>query len=369
MPVYKYYDSKKRIKWYVACYYYDVYGHHKHKVKRGFSYEKDAKKYENDFLANYTKKPTIPLKDLAAEYLNFLKPRRKASTYYNKCYLIEKHILPLLGHMPIKDISPKVIIHWQNSLSKNNYKPTYLYQLCTLLGGILSYGMKTQGLKSNALWQAGKIGKARTIRNNIWSLEQFQAFIDCLRNDKINRSNQIKRIVDTNSLVVAYNVLFFGGVRLGELLALTKNDIDFDHNTIHITKSYQKLHGVEIISAPKTPSSIRTVDLPQKIMDLLQDYLNRLPPDFPPDKRIFFLLGKNNLGRPLKSTARLAGVPEICIHDLRHSHASLLYSLSIPAKEASIRLGHAKIQTTLDVYTHISHAGQAIATQLDNLIK
>lgn len=369
MPVYKYEDSKHRVRWLASFYYYDAFKKRHHTTKRGFLHERDAKKYEHDFLAKYTSEPTITLKQLIEEYLEYLKPRRKPSTYSNRCYLLNRHVIPILGNIQIKDITPKSIIKWQNLLTKKNYKPTYLYQICTLLGGVLTFGMKTQGLKSNALWQAGKIGKARSIRNNIWSLEQFQAFIDCLRNDKINRSNQIKRIVDTNSLVVAYNVLFFGGVRLGELLALTKNDIDFDHDTIHITKSYQKLHGVDIISTPKTPSSIRTVDLPRKIMDLLQDYLNRLPPDFPPDKRIFFLLGKNNLGRPLKSTARLAGVPEICIHDLRHSHASLLYSLSIPAKEASIRLGHAKIQTTLDVYTHISHAGQAIATQLDNLIK
>lgn len=369
MPVYKYYDSKKRIKWYVACYYYDVYGHHKHKVKRGFSYEKDAKKYENDFLANYTKEPTITLKDLAAEYLTFLKPRRKASTYYNKAYLIEKHILPILGHMPIKDISPKVVIQWQNNLSKNNYKPTYLYQLCTLLGGILSYGMKTQGLKSNALWQAGKIGKARAIRDNTWTLDNFQTFIQTLANDEYNRSKQIKRIVDTDSLIVAYHILFFTGMRLGELLALTINDINFTNNTIVINKSFQRLHQKDIISEPKTPSSIRIVDIPDKVMNLLHEYIRKLPPDYPSNARIFSNLGKNNLGRPLKSTAKLAGVPEICIHDLRHSHATLLYTLGVSAKEASIRLGHAKIQTTLDVYTHISHAGQAIATQLDNLIK
>lgn len=369
MPVYKYTDSKGKTKWYVACYYYDTFKHHKHKVKRGFSYEKDAKKYEHDFLASCTKEPTITLANLTEEYLNYLKPRRKPSTYENKSYLLKKHILPILGHMMIKDISPKVIIKWQTILSKNNYKPSYLYQLCTLLGGLLAYGMKTQGLATNAMWQAGKIGKARAIRDNTWTLRDFNIFIETLENDKYNRSNQIKRMVNTDTLIVAYNLLFFTGIRLGELLALTCDDIDYENSSILINKSYQRLHQVDIISAPKTPTSIRKVDVPEKVMILLHEHIQRLPPEYPSDARIFYSLSKNNLGRPLKSTAKLAGVPEICIHDLRHSHATLLYNLGIPAKEASARLGHAKIQTTLDIYTHISAPDQSVSQRLDDLIK
>ena len=369
MPVYKYYDSKKRIKWYVACYYYDTFGHHKHKVKRGFALEKEAKKYEYDFLSNCTNKPTITLKALIDDYLDYLKSRRKPSTYYNKYYLLNKHIIPILGHMRLTDITPKVVIKWENLLTKKNYKPTYIYQICTLLGGVLSYAMKTQGLTSNAIWQAGKIGKARAIRNNTWTLRDFNIFIETLDNDKYNRSNQIKRMVNTDTLIVAYNLLFFTGIRLGELLALTCDDIDYKNNSILINKSYQRLHQVDIVSAPKTPSSIRKVDVPAKVMILLHEYIQRLPPEYPSDARIFYNLGKNNLSRPLKSTAKLAGVPEICIHDLRHSHATLLYNLGIPVKDASVRLGHAKIQTTLDIYTHISNTDQSVSQLLDDLIK
>lgn len=369
MPVYKYEDSKHRVRWLASFYYYDTFQVRHHTTKRGFAYERDAKKYEHDFLANQTQDPTILLKDLVVEYLNYLKPRRKPSTYDNKCYLLKKHILPILGHMKIKDISPKVIIKWQNILSKNNYKPSYLYQLCTLLGGLLAYGMKTQGLATNAMWQAGKIGKARAIRDNTWTLRDFNIFIETLENDKYNRSNQIKRMVNTDTLIVAYNLLFFTGIRLGELLALTCDDIDYENSSILINKSYQRLHQVDIISTPKTPTSIRKVDVPEKVMILLHEHIQKLPPEYPSDARIFYNLGKNNLGRPLKSTAKLAGVPEICIHDLRHSHATLLYNLGIPAKDASARLGHSKIQTTLDIYTHISHLDQSVSQQLNNLIK
>ena len=271
--------------------------------------------------------------------------------------------------MRLTDITPKVVIKWENLLTKKNYKPTYIYQICTLLGGVLSYAMKTQGLTSNAIWQAGKIGKARAIRNNTWTLRDFNIFIETLDNDKYNRSNQIKRMVNTDTLIVAYNLLFFTGIRLGELLALTCDDIDYKNNSILINKSYQRLHQVDIVSAPKTPSSIRKVDVPAKVMILLHEYIQRLPPEYPSDARIFYNLGKNNLSRPLKSTAKLAGVPEICIHDLRHSHATLLYNLGIPVKDASVRLGHAKIQTTLDIYTHISNTDQSVSQLLDDLIK
>lgn len=89
-------------------------------------------------------------------------------------------------------------------------------------------------------------------------------------------------------------------------------------------------------------------------MSLIEQYLDRL--DITDDEQIFYMLNKYNMWRALRSTAKLAGIKIIRLHDLRHSNASLLYSLGVPVKEISERLGHANIQTTLDIYTHISDA-------------
>lgn len=367
MTVFK--DEAKNT-WYVSINYKDAFDKSRHTTKRGFKLKRDAEEYEHNFFVNLRNDPSITFAQLVEEYLNYCTTRRKKNTVYNKRCIIAKHLLPYFGTMKISDINVKTIIKWQDEIAKNSrqYSDTYIYTLNVVLGAIMNFAIKTQGLKNNPLNLAGKSGKYRRAHDTVWTLQDFKLFITTLRNETLCKSNQIKRTVDTDSLITGYNILYYGGLRLGELLALTLDDIDFERNTIRVTKSYNRILQQDIIGAPKTDNSIRTIDLPSSVMSLIQKYVAKLPSNYPSDSRLFYTLNKNNLRRALHSTAQLAGLPEIRVHDLRHSHASLLFSMGIAMKSVSERLGHASITTTMDVYTHVCKNNGVISRQLDNLI-
>ena len=153
-----------------------------------------------------------------------------------------------------------------------------------------------------------------------------------------------------------------------ELLALTPQDIDFDNKVIRITKSYQRLEGKDVVTDPKTPKSKRNVSMPDFLCEELKEYIGRLY-GFLPTDRIFHLT-KSFLHHEMTRGAGKAGVKRIRIHDLRHSHASLLISkLEVQPKLVSERLGHEKIQTTLDTYSHLyPDQSRNLADQLNGLV-
>ena len=367
MPVFR---NPKTDKWDVSINYKDAFNVSRHTTKRGFRLKREAEEYEHNFFAKYRDDPSITFAQLVEQYLDYCTSRRKHNTVYNKQCIINKHLLPYFGAMQISKIKAKTVHKWQDELAHNSrrYSDTYIYTLNVMLGAIMNYAIKTQGLKVNPVNLAGKTGKYRRTHNTVWTLEDFKLFITTLQNENLNKSNQIKRSIDTNSLVVGFNILYFGGLRLGELLALTLGDIDFERNIIKVTKSYNRILQQDIIGAPKTDKSIRTIDLPSSVMALTNNYISLLPSDYPMNSRLFFNLNKNNLRRALHSTAKLAGLPEIRVHDLRHSHASLLFSMGVSMKSVSERLGHTSITTTMDVYTHIINNDGLISKQLDKLI-
>ena len=153
-----------------------------------------------------------------------------------------------------------------------------------------------------------------------------------------------------------------------ELLALTPQDIDFDNKVIRITKSYQRLEGKDVITDPKTPKSKRNISMPDFLCEELKEYLGRLYGLLPTDR--IFHLTKSFLHHEMTRGAGKAGVKRIRIHDLRHSHASLLISkLEVQPKLVSERLGHEKIQTTLDTYSHLyPDQSRNLADQLNGLV-
>ena len=167
------------------------------------------------------------------------------------------------------------------------------------------------------------------------------------------------------SFRVAFTTLFFTGLRLGELLALTPADCNFQAHTLRINKNYVQVTGAKIIQTPKTSKSNRTISIPLFLCKILQTHINRL---YSPDQRIFFNLNKSSLTRKLKATAKETGVKVIRLHDLRHSHASLLIEMGFSPLVIADRLGHEKITTTLQIYSHLYPNKQAeVAEKLDTV--
>lgn len=136
----------------------------------------------------------------------------------------------------------------------------------------------------------------------------------------------------------AFEMLYWCGVREGELLALTPADFDFEKQTVTISKSYQRIKGRDVITDPKTPKSNRVIQMPAFLCDEMQDYIKSLYAVEPTDR--IFTVTKSYLHREMDRGAKEAGVKRIRIHDLRHSHISLLIDMGFTALAIADRVGH-----------------------------
>ena len=161
----------------------------------------------------------------------------------------------------------------------------------------------------------------------------------------------------------AFEVLYWCGIREGELLALTPADFDLDKGLLSITKSYQRLKGRDVITDPKTPKSVRVIQMPQFLTDEIRDYLKSLY-KVQPDQQIFEVT-KSYLHHEMDRGAKEAGVKRIRIHDLRHSHVSLLIEMGFSALAIADRVGHESVDITYK-YAHLFPSKQQeMAQKLD----
>ena len=216
---------------------------------------------------------------------------------------------------------------------------------------ILNHAVKFYELPTNPCHKVGSIRKKHADEMLFWTSDEFNKFISTF----------------TNPLYfTTFNLFFYSGIRLGELLALTPDDVDFINSTIDINKSFQLFEGKILITPPKTPKSKRIVTIPRFITDIIYSYTQMLF-DLKHDTRLF-PTGKSQLYNVMKTHSKMADVKKIRIHDLRHSHASLLIEHNVNPMIIQERLGHEKIETTLGTYSHLYPNKQArIAYMLNEL--
>lgn len=244
---------------------------------------------------------------------------------------------------------------WQNELLKKGYSQTYLRTINNQLSCIFKYAEKYYDLPRNPCTQAGSIGKGKADEMKFWTQAEFEQFIECLK--------------DKPQSYYAFLILYWTGCRMGELLALTLEDFNAEEKKLRINKSYQRIQSKDVITEPKTQKGNRIITLPDFLVNQLKEYVNRLYGIMPRDR--LFQITKSYLEHEMIRGVKLSGVKKIRIHDLRHSHASLLISkLGAQPSLVAERLGHEKIQTTLSTYSHLyPEQSRELANQLNTLIE
>ena len=342
MPVYKKVSTKTgKVSWYAIFYYKDWTGKRVQKKKEGFSTQREAKAYEHDFLERAAGSSNMSFSALLDIYLENLSTRAKVTTLEHRKTIIENHLRPTLGKLAINAITPATVRKWQESFADKEYSTYYLYTVHRILSTILNFAVKYYGLAKNPARTAGNAWKAKPESEmQFLTLEQFQ------------RLRAILQATGDTPHGVAVTFLFLTGCRVGELLALTAADIDFDAATVNINKTYTRRGKEDIITPPKTEKSKRTVALPAVLVQTLQDYIQALG-GVTPQQRIFDCINAESLRKALNGATEKAGLPHCRIDDLRHSHASLLIEQGIPPLAVADRLGHENIQTTLNIYSHL----------------
>lgn len=346
--------DKKTGKWLIQYRYTDWQGNRKKSTKRGFQTKREAEEWLRSFLMKQKADFDMKFEDFLKMYYEDMGTRLREHTMRTKKYIIDLKILPYFGQKPMNDIKAADIRMWQNTLIKQKYAATYLKTIHNQLSAVFNYAVKYYDLPNNPCAKAGSIGKSHAEEMNFWTKDEFMHFIDCM--------------MDKRHSYIAFMVLYWTGMRMGELLALTPADIDFENRTISITKSYQRLGSKDVITPPKTPKSKRKVTIPEFLAADLKDYLDSLY-EVQEDERLLPIT-KYFLEHEMQRGIKASGLKRIRIHDLRHSHASLLVELGFLPLEIADRLGHEKVETTLNTYSHLYPNKQSkLADRLDSEYK
>jgi integrase len=339
MPAYK---DDKTGRWFASFYFTNWQGKSEKKMKRGFATKREALVWERSFLHQKNGDLNMSFAAFVEVYKKDVRSRIREHTWMTKEPIIDTKLLPFFGDKKVSEIRTKDVIAWQNQMmdfrnkSGKAYSPTYLKTLHNQLSAILNHAVRHYELKENVAAKVGPIGKKEATEMLFWTKEEYFKFADAM--------------MDKSVSYYAFEVLYWCGLRLGELLALTPADFDFAKETVSITKSYQRLKGEDVITAPKTPKSVRVVQMPTVLAEEMQEYLGMLY-GIEDDERIF-QISKSYLHHEMDRGSKAAGVKRIRVHDLRHSHVSLLIEMGFSALAIAGRVGHESIDITYR-YAHM----------------
>lgn len=319
-----------------------------HKKKRGFRTKREAQEWERDFLSQSSASLEMKFSDFIDIYFKDMEQRLKRSTISNKRFMVDLKITPYFGKMPLSEIKPTDIRAWQNSLTSYRdengaaYSPTYLKAIQNQITAIFNYAVKYYNLKENPCHKAGSMGKKNADEMLFWTKEEFNTFIGAVSDKPLSKA--------------IFMTLYYTGIREGELMALTPADIDFEKSTVTINKSYQRLNREDIITSPKTPKSNRVITIPQLLCSCLKDYMSHCYGLQSCDR--LFPCTKHYLWHEMERGCKISGVKKIRVHDIRHSHVSLLINMGFTAVAIAKRVGHESIDITYR-YAHIFPSEQA----------
>ena len=235
--------------------------------------------------------------------------------------------------------------------TKNNKKFTqdYLKTLHNQLSALFNYAVRFYNLNKNPARQVGNMGKEENKEMLFWTKEEYLKFS--------------KAVMDKEEIYHAFQILYWCGLRLGELLALTKEDFDLNRSTIRINKSYQRISRHDVITDPKTLKSNRVVQMPDFLREEMEDYFSRLY-DLK-DKDRIFTVTKSGLHHEMDRGCKISGVKRIRIHDLRHSHVSLLIDMGFSAVDIANRVGHESVKITYRYAHMFPNRDEEIAKKLN----
>lgn len=351
MLTYKYQNTQGQTLWRTVFSYQDWTGEKKQKCKRGFKTQKEAKEWERNFLAETKGDLSMLFSQFVEIYLKDKDVKLKTRTMENKKQVLNTHILPYMKEIPINQITPAIIIKWQNEMMQKGYSESYLYMLHKEINAVLNHAVRYYGLKENPCRKVGKMGNSKSKRIDFWTIDEYKKVSKILR--------------EKNDFVyyVLFDVLFYTGLRVGEALALNSDDFDFKSNQLAVTKTYYRRNRTDYITKPKTEQSIRNVTVPQFVMDEVKELIEKTY-GYEKGQRIFSMTIEA-VQHKMKRVAELADVKKIRVHDLRHSHISMLIEKGVAPLAIAERVGH-DVKITLSVYAHLyPNKQQEIANMLE----
>lgn len=313
----------------------------------------------------------MTLDELVLEYEDAFKHTNKIGTIatYHNCY--RRYIQPYFGNVDITTISVKQCLDWWKTMIKaKTIKGTYFSKnslngsMRSVFNIYMNYAYRMNYININPALSMQKYKTPNDIPkklDNFWELSEFDKFI---------------RFVDVDLYRYLFYILFFTGLRIGEALSLTWNDVYFSTKKINIDKTIRYISPEigYLISSPKTVRSVRVIEISNNTMKILLTMYNKQNENKNFKNSDFVFGGKTFLRYSIvrqrfKEYIKIANVKNISIHGLRHSHASFLINSKLDDYLIAERLGHS-INELRNTYAHIySIKRQNFYETLNNLEK
>ena len=358
MAVYQEKDKSKWTKdgrsWYFRCYYTDIYGISRQKQSKFYKTKNEAKIAESEFSiktkSTDEKDYSIKFEFIFNEWLAYKKTQVKSTTYYGIKKNTQKHILQFFKDFKLYSIKTNTILAWKDHIEDTIKTTNYQNSMIGYLKEILDYAINNYDFDRKV---ASKLHKNKTeevkdtkenVDLNYWTYEEFNQFI---------------KVVDDDLYKIMFTFLYYTGLRLGEMIALTWNDINFKNKTLRINKTYaDKVEGeIYIITSPKTNNSNRIVDLDDNLIKLLKKHYEHEKRVYNFNKDIFMFgnhihISPTTFRRRLYNYIDVAKVKTITPHGFRHSHVSLLINLGCDSRDVADRVGDT-IEVIESTYYHM----------------
>lgn len=303
----------------------------------------------------------ITFEEFIYKWLNdYAEKQLEPKTIHRYKEILTTRVIPAIGHLKLNKIQPTHLIAFYNNLAEDGIRldgkqgtlssRTILHHH-RLISSILTEAVQWQLILDNPCKRV-KAPRTEKTEARHYNEEQTETMITLLESEPIKYRTMITLVI-------------FTGIRLGELVGLTWENIDFDQSCLHVRQASQYLPGKgSFDKSTKTQSSQRVISLPQTVLNQLRQYKNwqnderlKLGECWQDNDRIF----TQENGKPIfhttpsswfKKFIRKHNLPEITFHQLRHTNATLLIAQGVDVRTISGRLGHARTSTTTDIYAH-----------------
>lgn len=374
MAMIKQYQKKNGEKaWYFKTYLGidPLTGKKRYTTKRGFKTQKEAKIALSrlELELQKTGMPTstnTTFKEAAELWLENYKKTVKESSYSRTKIIFNKHIYPKFGNIKLSKINTaycqKVVNDWSEKGTSKQY-PLFINYMNKVFKYAINIGLTSDNPTLNLIIPKPQIKTEKKLK--LYTKEQLELFL--------NEVSQEQNPYFKNRDYTLFRLLAFSGCRIGEILALTWDNINFKTHEMAIKKTVARSDKYYISETPKTKKSNRIIYLDEKTIKQLKfwkleqrKYLFQLGFTkanylFTNDENSFTI--DQAVAERYNVYRERAGLPYIGLHGFRHTHASMLYEAGADHKEVQERMGHANIKTTMDTYTHITNSKKEETTQ------
>lgn len=362
MASFEKYQTNKGERWLIKIAITDPATHEKRRTsRRGFLRLADAKLAAKQIEAEELKishnlKAHHYFKNIFAEFELEYSKHLKRSTIYRKSIDIHNWILPTFGEKKLNQITKKDCQKYIDFMATQlkAYKPIIIQAK-----NIFDYAVRNNYIEAspfeNTVYPKNTLFEEDNSLDKFWDKSQSIHFLDLLKNN------------ETLKIHTLFRTLLLTGLRKGELLALQEKDLNTEKHTIHIEKTLFYDNEMNyLLMKPKTPSSVRTIHLDDETYSLLTELIRqnkklRLQFGVKVDHKFIFIKEKSfdpfrnsYVNEVLNRICKKYKLPRITVHGLRHSCASLLFAAGADIKVVQKLLGHSHIETTMNIYTHVT---------------